>query len=247
MSSCKILWLYYVSIFSRFVSFSSCSPELALVSVSILFLVSHSVRVSREMLSAITADHVRVFLLMLILLLLSCSFYSSFLLLFFLVLILLSPPCHLRPPPLSLPRPRPPPPLSPPPPPPPSSSSPPTQEASVAIVHGFIEHLEWEESGAGAGGGAREEGEGGGVAALRKELKLNILKLLVFCIDRPSPNIAHLLLGFYLGKKMETTLQDPGVCLIHVHACIHTCTYIHTYIHTVPYMQKFSWVKYFEG
>ena len=70
-------------------------------------------------------------------------------------------------------------------------------------MHGFVEHLEWEEPSAGGKGDGED---------LHSELKLNMLKLMVFCIDRPSPNIAHLLLGFKLGKKLlDTTLQDPGV------------------------------------
>ena len=65
-----------------------------------------------------------------------------------------------------------------------------------------MEHLEWEESGSQ---------DVQGVASMHQQLKISILKLLVFCVDNPSPNIAHLLLGFNSGKKLtNTTLQDPG-------------------------------------
>ena len=48
---------------------------------------------------------------------------------------------------------------------------------------------------------------------VQRAIQLQILKLLSACIDMPSPNIAHLLLGFEAesGKHIsETTLQDPG-------------------------------------
>ena len=56
--SCLVVTLSALLFCSRYVSYSSYSSELALVAVSILHSVSGTVRVSREMLSAITADHV---------------------------------------------------------------------------------------------------------------------------------------------------------------------------------------------
>ena len=51
------------------------------------------------------------------------------------------------------------------------------------------------------------------VSKVHRAVQLNILKLLSACVDRPSPNIAHLLLGFETGSSKhvsDTTLQDPG-------------------------------------
>ena len=52
------------------------------------------------------------------------------------------------------------------------------------------------------------------VARIRKQVQLGILRLLSFCISKPSPNIAHLLLGYEArrGKPVgDMVLQDPGV------------------------------------
>ena len=51
------------------------------------------------------------------------------------------------------------------------------------------------------------------VAGVHQAVKLSILKLLSICVDNPSPNIAHLLLGYETSMEKhvsETTLQDPG-------------------------------------
>ena len=51
------------------------------------------------------------------------------------------------------------------------------------------------------------------VAGVHRAVQLDILKLLSLGVDRPSPNIAHYLLGFRIraGKHIsDTTLQDPG-------------------------------------
>ena len=92
-------------------------------------------------------------------------------------------------------------------------------------MHGFVEHLEWEESYfephppdseqdmEGGGGG---EGE---IDQVRRQLKEDIVNLLILCVSKPTLNIAHLLLGFLeiqdtprgrLKKISETILQDPG-------------------------------------
>ena len=55
------------------------------------------------------------------------------------------------------------------------------------------------------------------VAGVHRAVQLDILKLLSLGIDRPSPNIAHYLLGFRIraGKHIsETTLQDPGQLVV---------------------------------
>ena len=42
-------------------------------------------------------------------------------------------------------------------------------------------------------------------------LREDIVKLLVYSVTTPAPNIAHLLLGYDITKPLqETNLQDPG-------------------------------------
>lgn len=54
---------------------------------------------------------------------------------------------------------------------------------------------------------------------IQRQLKEDILNLLISCVLRNTPNIAHLLLGFVLTKDSlgprpkrlsDTILQDPG-------------------------------------
>ena len=86
------------------------------------------------------------------------------------------------------------------------------------ILHGFVEHLEWDEPGFEAPyqHDCWEETESQlkimeNPSFVRAQLKVDILKLLVFCLGKPSPNIAHFLLGFEIGKKMsDALLQNPG-------------------------------------
>ena len=57
------------------------------------------------------------------------------------------------------------------------------------------------------------------VSQVHRAIQLNTMQLLSSCVDKPSPNIAHLLLGFETGSGKhvsETTLQDPGeyVCSV---------------------------------
>ena len=53
---------------------------------------------------------------------------------------------------------------------------------------------------------------------IRRQLKVDILRLLITCIKCPTINIGHFLLGyipspFDRNKKLnEATLQDPGGC-----------------------------------
>lgn len=52
------------------------------------------------------------------------------------------------------------------------------------------------------------------VAGIHRQVQLDILRLLSFCIGKPSPNIAHLLLGYETrrGKHIsDSNLQDAGV------------------------------------
>lgn len=58
------------------------------------------------------------------------------------------------------------------------------------------------------------------VMAVQASLREDIVKLLVYSVNTPAPNIAHLLLGYDITKPLqETTLQDPGEDYI-VRMCI---------------------------
>ena len=47
--------------------------------------------------------------------------------------------------------------------------------------------------------------------AVQASLREDIVKLLVYSVNTPAPNIAHLLLGYDITKPIqETNLQDPG-------------------------------------
>ena len=47
--------------------------------------------------------------------------------------------------------------------------------------------------------------------AVQTSLREDIVKLLVYSVNTPAPNIAHLLLGYDVTKPLqETNLQDPG-------------------------------------
>ena len=86
-----------------------------------------------------------------------------------------------------------------------------------SIIHGFVEHLEWEGPhmpGGDSPGDDLSESPVATVAGIHRRVQLDILRLLSFCIGKPSPNIAHLLLGYETrrGKPVsESSLQDPGV------------------------------------
>ena len=86
-----------------------------------------------------------------------------------------------------------------------------SQKAKSNIIHGFVEHLEWE--GPDTPSDDPAESPTATVAGVHRQVQLGILRLLSDCVGKP-PNIAHLLLGFEArrGKQIsETTLQDPGV------------------------------------
>ncbi|CAI8023966.1 Nuclear pore complex protein Nup205 [Geodia barretti] len=85
------------------------------------------------------------------------------------------------------------------------------KKAKSNIIHGFVEHLEWE--GPDTPSDDPAESPTATVAGVHRQVQLGILRLLSDCVGKP-PNIAHLLLGFEArrGKQIsETTLQDPGV------------------------------------
>ena len=55
------------------------------------------------------------------------------------------------------------------------------------------------------------------IAGVHRAVQLDILKLLSLGVGRPSPNIAHYLLGFRVGAGKhisDTTLQDPGELVV---------------------------------
>lgn len=88
-------------------------------------------------------------------------------------------------------------------------------------MHGFVEHLEWEESYFEPNPPDSEqdmEGGEGEIDQVHRQLKEDIVDLLILCVSKPL-NIAHFLLGFLeiqdtprgrLKKISETILQDPG-------------------------------------
>ena len=48
--------------------------------------------------------------------------------------------------------------------------------------------------------------------AVQASLREDIVKLLVYSVNTPAPNIAHLLLGYDITKPVQdTNLQDPGM------------------------------------
>ena len=81
-----------------------------------------------------------------------------------------------------------------------------------------MEHLEWDEPGFESLPQADlwEESENRArlmesPSSVRAQLKVDIIKLLIFCVVKASSTIAHFLLGFPIGKKMsEAQLQEPG-------------------------------------
>ena len=85
-----------------------------------------------------------------------------------------------------------------------------------SIVNGFAEHLEWEGADIPSQTPSDDFSESpvATVAGIHNQVQLGILRLLSLCIGKPTPNIAHLLLGYESrrGKQIsELTLQDPGV------------------------------------
>ena len=85
-----------------------------------------------------------------------------------------------------------------------------------SIMHGCVEHLEWEGSDVTGDDGTGDDVTGSPVATvagIHRQVQLGILRLLSFCVGKP-PNIAHLLLGYETrrGKHVsESSLQDAGV------------------------------------
>jgi len=67
-----------------------------------------------------------------------------------------------------------------------------------------------------------------GVMAVQASLREDIVKLLVYSVNTPAPNIAHLLLGYDITKPLQDTiLQDPGECV-----CICLCLCV-VFEHTI--------------
>jgi len=67
--------------------------------------------------------------------------------------------------------------------------------------------------------------------AVQASLREDIVKLLVYSVNTPAPNIAHLLLGYDITKPLQDTiLQDPGEC---VYVCLCLCVVFEHTISTV--------------
>ena len=47
---------------------------------------------------------------------------------------------------------------------------------------------------------------------VQESIKTNIMRLILYSVDRPAPNLAHLLLGYNINKQLsQTELQNPGM------------------------------------
>ena len=50
---------------------------------------------------------------------------------------------------------------------------------------------------------------------VQESIKTNIMRLILYSVDRPAPNLAHLLLGYNISKQLsQTELQNPGMSSI---------------------------------
>lgn len=91
-----------------------------------------------------------------------------------------------------------------------------TPQLSTSIRHGFVDCLDMDES---EGDNDREENEDKNRVL---ECKERILLLMMQSITRPSPNLAHHLLGFDITKDTrKTVIQQPGI-LGFPRTCLHS-------------------------
>eukprot|EP00057_Strongylocentrotus_purpuratus_P025366 XP_011679840.1 PREDICTED: nuclear pore complex protein Nup205 [Strongylocentrotus purpuratus] len=99
------------------------------------------------------------------------------------------------------------------------------KEESGGILHGFVECLEVEDLEVPETEAYQEDGEdadgGDESSRLHSQTRLYAMRLLLFSLSQPGPNLAHFLLGYNTRKPVnKTELQDPGV-LGSSRTCLH--------------------------
>ncbi|XP_038064864.1 nuclear pore complex protein Nup205-like [Patiria miniata] len=99
------------------------------------------------------------------------------------------------------------------------------QDVRRNLLRGFVDCLETddpEDSSADALPAEDESLEGDDTAKVRSATRLYILRLLLYSLEQPSPNLAHFLLGYeYRKPASKTNLQEPGV-LGSPRTCLHS-------------------------
>ncbi|XP_011495942.1 PREDICTED: nuclear pore complex protein Nup205 [Ceratosolen solmsi marchali] len=91
-----------------------------------------------------------------------------------------------------------------------------TPSLTINIRHGFVECLDMEDTG------NENEEEGERNKQQSGHCKDRILLLMMQSIIRPSPNLAHYLLGFEITKDIrKTVIQQPGI-LGYPRTCLHS-------------------------
>ncbi|XP_039266585.2 nuclear pore complex protein Nup205-like [Styela clava] len=98
-------------------------------------------------------------------------------------------------------------------------------QTRAKILHGFVEAIE-----SGQPEIDEESGEESDPSTVyNSKCRLTVLRLLLHCIDQPSPNLAHFLLGFNISKPInKASLQDAGV-LQSPRTCLHSVISILSY------------------
>nr|XP_054774519.1 nuclear pore complex protein Nup205-like [Lytechinus pictus] len=98
------------------------------------------------------------------------------------------------------------------------------KEESSRILHGFVECLEVEDLEVTETEAFQEEDADHGSdesSRLHSQTRLYAMRLLLFSLGQPGPNLAHFLLGYNTRKPVsKTELQDPGV-LSSPRTCLH--------------------------
>ncbi|XP_061177614.1 nuclear pore complex protein Nup205-like isoform X2 [Saccostrea echinata] len=89
------------------------------------------------------------------------------------------------------------------------------QTSHLELLHGFVECLEVEEPEQMVEKTIHlpeEEDDSREIGHVRNSTRQYLLQVLLRSLDQPSPNLAHLLLGFDIRKSVNRTLlQDPGI------------------------------------
>ena len=71
-----------------------------------------------------------------------------------------------------------------------------TKQLCLLSFHSFVEFLDENSFG---------------LSQIRNAVRQNILRLVLYSLQHPSPNLAHFLMGYELRKPVsKTNLQDPG-------------------------------------
>ncbi|OWF55575.1 nuclear pore complex protein Nup205-like [Mizuhopecten yessoensis] len=87
---------------------------------------------------------------------------------------------------------------------------------NLDLLHGFVECLEVDEAEEVVQNRVVQLDEAAVevnvLGNVRNSTRQNLLRIILHCLDQPSPNLAHLLLGFDLQKPVsKTNLQDQGI------------------------------------